>query len=123
MTLVCASMAVEMAEVTEEGREKGRGFTGGREEAEREEEPRSILPASRERRSQSFKRDVGVPSMKACSPLKPDLPFSKTMTASAEVSLETKEGKQKKGKTHAGACRTIGPCHRRPTAPMRCLRE
>ena len=45
--------------------------------------PRSALPATSEASMNSFMRRVGVPSMQECSPRKPDLPFSKTMTAYA----------------------------------------
>ena len=42
--------------------------------------PRLTFLAAREANANSFMRKVGVPSMHECSPMKPDLPFSNTIT-------------------------------------------
>lgn len=113
----CAAMEEEMADLTESGRLNARGVILGSAEAARGvDEPRSILPWSRERRSQSFRREVGVPSMHECSPLKPDLPFSKTTTVQTTHQPPFLV-RGKENATHAGACRTTGPSHPQPKVP------
>jgi len=57
--------------------------------------PRLTFLAAKEAKANSFIRKVGVPSMQECSPRKPDLPFSNTITVETvgTVSLRTQTKK------------------------------
>lgn len=75
--------------------------------------PKSIFPAANDASINSFRRRVGVPSMHECSPRKPDLPFSNTMT---EKVINNSKEEAKQETTYVGAYRRSGSCHHRPNS-------
>ena len=55
--------------------------------------PRLALLEAKEAKANSFMRKVGVPSIHECSPRKPDLPFSNTITGALWLVLARKSKK------------------------------